>query len=318
MVKEPKVTILILNWNGCQKTIKCLKSLQKITYHNYQIVVVDNGSIDNSVEKIKDKFPHIALIQNKKNLGFAAGNNVGIKYALKSGADYVFLLNNDTVAEPEFLGELIKIGEGNANVGAVQCKILRENDHTIVDSVGQVFFPVRGAKDIQSGDPDEGKFDEVQEIFGACAAAALFKSKIFKEVGMFEEDFFCIFEDVDLSWRIRLAGYRILLAPKSVVYHERGVSGKSTSQSRYYASRNQLYLVIKYYPLALILQFFPFHLYRLIGALYYSVKTGHNLNILVKGIHKNIKKRKFIQVNPGINELWRRWVKRVSRVKSHV
>lgn len=310
MAKEPKVTILILNWNDCQETIKCLESLQKVTYHNYQIVVIDNGSIDDSVEKIKDKFPDVTLIENKKNLGFAGGNNVGIKYALKSGADYVLLLNNDTVVEPEFLEELIKVGEGDANVGVVQCKILRENDHTIIDSVGQIFFPVRGAKDIESGSLDEGKFDKIKEIFGACAAAALFKNKIFKEVGMFEEDFFCIFEDVDLSWRIRLAGYRVLLVPKSVVYHKRGMSGRSTPQSRYYANRNQLYLVIKYYPLVLILKFFLFHLYRLIRTIYYSVKTGHSLNILVKGIHRSMEKRKFIQANPAINDLWKRWIKK--------
>jgi len=303
MQREPKVIILIVNWNGYRDTIECIESIQKVNYHNYQIIIIDNGSINESVREIKKKFPEITLIENKENLGFAEGNNVGIRYALKLGADYVLLLNSDTIVDPEFLKKLVEVGENDRNVGIIQSKILKQSNPLIIDSVGHFFSPIRGPTDMYSGRLDKKKFVKIQEISGACAAAALFKTDVFLKAGLFEEGFFCIFEDVDLSWRIRLMGYKILLAPESIVYHKRGISGQSIPESKYYASRNYLYLIIKYYSLNCILKFLPFHLFKFAKVFYYSFKTDHSFIALIKSLIENLKKRNSTQSNPLIKKL---------------
>src|SRR3989339_346256 len=118
-MNKPLVYILILNWNGKEDTLECLSSLKKIDYPNYKTIVIDNGSTDDSVKIINKKYPKIKIIENKKNLGYAEGNNVGIRYALKNKADYVLILNNDTIVDKKFLTELVKVGESNEKVGIV-------------------------------------------------------------------------------------------------------------------------------------------------------------------------------------------------------
>ena len=126
--KYSKVTIILLNWNGKEDTIECLESLKHITYPNYEILLVDNGSTDGSVECFRERYPGMEIIENGENLGFAEGNNVGIRRAMDEGADYVLLLNNDTVVDPEFLGELVKVGESDPKIGIVGPKICYYNN----------------------------------------------------------------------------------------------------------------------------------------------------------------------------------------------
>jgi len=307
---EPAVSIVILNWNGYRDTIECIESLKKVNYGNYQILVVDNGSTDDSAKMIRSKFPDLTLVENEKNLGFAGGNNVGMQCALKSGAKYVLLLNQDTVVDSNFLRELVNVGESDSQVGAVQSKILKRENPGLIDSLGQVWFPVRGPKDFEIGQPDQSPPATVHEIFGACAAAVLLRREVLLKVGLFDELFFCLFEDVDLSWRIRLAKYRIVLAPKSIVYHKRRLSEGLGSKSRYYAKRNQLYLVTKYYSLGLILTFLPFFFFQLVQAIYYSYKTGHRITILIRSVMRCFQERKLIQANPLLRQIQREWMKR--------
>lgn len=307
---EPRVSIVILNWNSYRDTIECIESLRKVNYSNYQILVVDNGSTDDSVKMIRGKFPDVNLIENEKNLGFAGGNNVGIERSLKSDAKYVMLLNQDTMVDSEFLKELVNVGESDSKIGAVQSKILKTESPELIDSLGQVWFPLRGPKDSKLGQSDHSSPATVQEIFGACAAAVLLRGEVLSKVGLFDELFFCVFEDVDLSWRVRLAKYRIVLAPKSIVYHKRGLSGGVGFESRYYAKRNQLYLVTKYYSLGLILTFLPFFLFQLMEAVYYSYKTGHPITILIRGVIRCFQERKLIQANPLVREIQKQWMEK--------
>jgi GT2 family glycosyltransferase len=314
---NPKVSIVILNWNGWKDTIECLESLYSITYSNYDIIVVDNGSEDDSIEKIrryaagkievksryfeynpdnkpiemieyererlsgKKKIKNVSekfliLIKNEKNYGFAEGNNIGIKFALERlDPHYIFLLNNDVVVDSRVLQNLLRVSQSSLKIGAVQPKILRKDNPRLIDSVGQEVYWDGTIRDRWFGTYDDGRFDSVHEIFGGCAAALLIEGHVFEEIGFFDTDFFLIFEDVDLSWRMRLAGYETVLVPEALVYHKRGTSGIESPVSKYYESRNKLYIVLKYYPIKYILLFFPTYLYRFGLFLYLNCVFGN-------------------------------------------
>jgi GT2 family glycosyltransferase len=249
--RVPKVSIVILNWNGYQDTLVCLKSLERLTYPRAEIIVVDNGSADDSERLIRKAYPKVNLIQTGQNLGFAGGNNVGIRAALELGAQYIMLLNNDTVVEKNFLEPLVWHLEKNKSAGAVQPKLMRDNQEGVVDSLGQEICRFI-ARDIAYGQKENGEILEPKEIFGPCAAAALFRKEVFEKVGLLDPRFFMVFEDVDFSWRMREKGYSSWLIPNSVVFHKRGVSGGTTNEKvSFHAAKNKLFLKIKYYPFRL-------------------------------------------------------------------
>jgi GT2 family glycosyltransferase len=261
-----KVSIVLLNWNGWEETVECLNSLSKINYPNFNVLIVDNGSNDDSVVQIKNylsinngKFQKVNLIENKKNYGFAEGNNIGIKLVIQSSPDYVLLLNNDTTVDKNFLYELVKVAEENHSVGSVQSLLLKPGG-TIIDSMGQE-LTTWSARDIGIG-KKYNNLDEDIEIFGACAAAALYRTDVLVKAGFLDSDFFAIYEDVDLSWKIRLAGFKSFLAAKSIVYHKRNIS-KDVSEINldwikndlkcYHLTKNMLILAIRYHPSSFLL-----------------------------------------------------------------
>lgn len=147
----PKVAIIVLNWNGWRDTIECLESLQRITYPNYQIIVVDNGSTDDSVERIKEKFPHLTLIEMGRNLGYAGGNNLGIKFALEWDPGYICILNNDVVVESQFLEPIIIAMESNSRIGITGGTLYNDPQFTIVQNTGQYINFYTGKVFTQSG-----------------------------------------------------------------------------------------------------------------------------------------------------------------------
>ncbi len=347
---DPTVFIIILNWNSWRDTIECLESLYRMTYSPYVIVIVDNGSEDDSVKKINqycngeinvkteffeynpDNKPiniieytrkeaehatinlqpkQVILIKNEKNDGFAEGNNIGVRFS--QNADYLLLLNSDTVVDPAFLERLIIASEKD-DIGVVQPKILRRDNPRIIDSVGQEMYWDGNIQDIWFGKPDDKRFDTIHEIFGACATAALIKKKVLEKTGLFDPDFFLIFEDVDLSWRIRLAGYKTVLVPDAVVYHKRGVSGKLSRTSQFYVIRNRIYIAAKYFPLSYVLRFLPFygyHFTRLLG-LHYEV--GESLSTFFKKLRACIKERSVIQKSPHYKKTVEQWIFTVDMV----
>lgn len=269
----PKVAIIVLNWNGWKDTIECLESLQQLAYPNYQIIVVDNGSTDNSVDKIKawargeipveSKFfnynpttkpvqwieydretaeaggipkeevklekiipnRRIILIQIGQNLGFAAGNNVAIRYALKKNFTYMLLLNNDTIVEKSFLMNMISRAEENQKVGIVGCKIYYANDpHRIWYAGGKLSFLRPGGKPLGQGQLDIGQFDRVRNVTFVTGAAMLVKREVFLHVGLLDERFFFGMEDYDFCRRVLKVGYRLLYTPTAVIWHKVGMS----------------------------------------------------------------------------------------------
>ena len=324
-VVPPKVSIVILNWNGIEDTVECLESLSKIDYSNYDVIVVDQGSECNDATILKERFGDtICLIGNEKNHGFAGGNNIGIRYAFEeSHPDYVMLLNSDTVVDSSFLTKLVEVAQSEEIIGAVQSKLLRKDNPETIDSAGQEVYSDGSIEDIGIESPDDGRFDTVHEIFGPCAAAALYKTSVLNEVGLFDERFFVIAEDIDLSWRMRLSGFKTLLVPGSLVYHTRrftrGISSAPSSGSvrAYYSRKNCLALVIKYYPLRLIFRFLPLFCISFLVAAYYSRRIDHGG--LVKDLMAAFNDRKSRdQYGVAIKEVQREWIIPRSLINTYI
>ena len=317
----PKVAIIVLNWNGKQETIGCLESLKQITYSNYEILLVDNGSTDGSVRCFKERYPEIKIIVNEENLGFAEGNNIAIKVALKDKyMKYIVLLNNDTKVEPYWLEELVKVAEPDKRVGSCQSKILSMSNPNILDAVGISISKNGGA--IQDGykTRDIGKYKQVKEIFGVCAGAALYRREMLTQIGLFDEDFFAYYEDVDLALRARLAGWKSMYVPEAIVYHiHSSTLGKNSNFKRYLLERNTYYYIIKNLPTKIVIKFLVFRpiiialkiLYYIKNKKFTLIKYSIKANIsAIKNIPKMFKQRTIIQsMNLIQNEDLKIWLK---------
>ena len=239
----PKVFIVILNWNNWSDTLECLESLKNNDYPNEQVVIIDNGS----AEKLRTDFK---VIYNKENLGFAGGNNVGIKYALEKGADYVLLLNNDTVVAKDFLSEMIKVAGKDEKIGLIGPKIYFYQDKNRIWSAGgQVNWlynkgQMRGYNQI-----DKEQYDcpeETDYITGCCL---LIKKEVIKKIGLMPKDYFLYYEDTDWSLRAQQAGFKCVFVPRAKIWHKGSKSSLEGSPSYiYYHIRNGLILAQRYAP----------------------------------------------------------------------
>jgi GT2 family glycosyltransferase len=259
----PKVAIIILNWNGKKDTIECLESLKKITYPNYGIILVDNGSNDGSFEYFKEKYPYIEIIENGKNLGFAEGNNVGIRSALSNSADYVLLLNNDIEVDAEFLTELVNVGESDKSIGFVGPKgyfFYRKN--TLQFTGGGKIDLIRGkATLIGRGEIDTGKYDKCYEVGYVNGACLLCKTEVIRKIGMLDPFYFIYWEETDWCLSGRKIGYKSIYAYRSKIWHKVGATTASNFTT-YLLSRNMFYFIKKHGTrkqyLLFILYFFGF------------------------------------------------------------
>lgn len=239
---DKKVFVIVLNWNGKEDTLDCLQSLRSTAYDNYTVVLVDNGSEDDSVAAVREKFPEVELVLTGKNLGFAGGNNVGIEYAIKAGADYIFLINNDTTVHPDYLKELVLVAESDAKIGAVGSKIYYHGEpERIWFAGGKINWLKNKGEHIGLDEIDKGQFDDIKEVGYLTGCALLVKREVVEKVGVLEDDYFLYYEDADYSLRIRNAGYKTMYAPKSKIYHKVSRSTKPGSASYvYYHVRNGL------------------------------------------------------------------------------
>lgn len=218
---QPLVYIIILNWNGKQDTIECLDSLQKITYRNSEICVVDNGSTDGSVAVLRKNFPDLKIIANKANVRFARGNNIGIEYALKQGAEYVLLLNNDTVVEPDFLSKLIEVADASQEAGLVGPKIYYYDAPDLIWSAGGRISFWKGKiahRGLRRKDSD--KFNEVARVDYLTACAVLARRAAIEKVGLLDASYYIYGEDADWCERMQRAGYKLLYVPGARVWHK--------------------------------------------------------------------------------------------------
>jgi len=257
----PKVSIIILNWNGLENTIKCLESLKRVTYQNYEVVLVDNGSKENDVDVLGKKYKnYITLIRNEKNLGFAEGNNVAIREVIKEGkSDYILLLNNDTTIEPNFLTELVECSEKHPQAGSIQPKMILAKFNCI-DSAGLEYSKNGFGFNRGAYEPIE-KYNEEEEILGCCAGACLYRKEALDEIEVnrdyFDKDFFCSYEDVDLAFRLQWAGWKSWYCPQAIVYHLRGATtGIRSNFIIYHSARNQVWTLVKNFPNRFLLKNF--------------------------------------------------------------
>jgi GT2 family glycosyltransferase len=240
-----RVEVIIVNYNGREYLPDCCASLRAQIYRDFRVTFVDNGSGDGSADWVASEWPEAHLLRLSKNIGFAAGNNAAI---VRSHTELIALLNSDTRPEASWLSALVAAADSNEWAGFFASRIVRADDPNKIDSAGDVFRTDGVAAKRGEGMPSH-LYTTSQEMFGACAAAALYRREIFTDVGLFDESFFCYDEDVDLSFRARLGGYRCLYVPDAVVLHHVGGTSKKAPRSRLrWTRRNSLETVLKNMP----------------------------------------------------------------------
>ncbi|MBI1745445.1 MAG: glycosyltransferase family 2 protein [Acidobacteria bacterium] len=244
------VYIIVLNWNGWKDTLECLESCQKLTYPRFRMVVVDNDSSDDSTTQIRARFMDLPLIETSENLGFAGGNNAGIQYALEQGAECVWLLNNDTVVAPDTLTELMALLQSDARVGIAGSKVYYYDEPRPLNCAGGRISRFTGYPfNIGRHETDRGQFDARQDVDYILGCSFLIRASAIRATGLMDDRFFLYFEDADWSYRARRQGWRVVLAPKSLVWHKESRSvGLHSPRMIYYFARNSLLFAQKAMP----------------------------------------------------------------------
>ena len=252
MMPFPKVSVITVNWNNFNDSAECLESLRKTTYSNFEVIMVDNGSGGDDVSLLKQRFgDSIRLIVNDKNSGFAGGCNIGIKDALAGGADYVVLLNNDTVVAPDFLEGLVRVAQSDERVGIAGGKVFCYELPELIWFAGGIInyrtgrTPIRG-----SGEADKGQFDEIVRVDWISGCFMFISRDVLQAVGMLDERFFFGWEDVDLCVRAARKGFKVLFVPESRIWHKGfGIDKRDRLMGMpvYYATRGQFLFMEKHF-----------------------------------------------------------------------
>ena len=241
--KQLKVSIILLNWNNPYDTVECIESIKQISYPNYQIIVVDNNSTDDSIKELEN-IGNIQLIRNDSNLGFAGGNNVGIEYALKRSSDLILLLNNDTVVDRDFLSVLVGRAVGKKNVGIIGSKIYNYSEPAKIWSAGGGITKLT-KRTFQYGEnkSDEKKFNREMEVDFLSGCCMLIKREVFERIGLLDAEYFMYYEDVDFCLRAKKF-CKVIYTPGAIIWHK--VSATSNKSYRdYYRMRNYMMLLNK-------------------------------------------------------------------------
>jgi hypothetical protein len=297
MPLNPKVSVVIANYNGKHYLEDCLDSLHIQNFKDFEIILVDNDSSDGSADLVEGEYPDVILIRNPANLGFAEGTNQGIR---DSKGEFILTLNNDTRLEPGFLDRILDPMEGNGRVGICASKMLFPDGR--INSTGLCISRSGAAWNRGMFQEDKGQYDNKEEVFGASAGAALYRRSMLDEIGLFDEDFFMYMEDVDLSFRARLAGWNCIYVPAAVVYHHHGgTAGYMSDMAVYYGNRNMVWMVVKNFPSRLLLPSIPWIVCRNIGVILYYAFRGKGRIIIrskadaIGGIARLQAKRRAIQ-----------------------
>ena len=290
-----KISVVVVNFNGKRFLDDCLSSLSVQTYKDYEVIVVDNASRDGSVEHIRSRFPWARIVENKVNLGSTGGNNSGIREA---EGEFIVTLNNDTRLEKDFL-ERLAGPMSDPGIGMCGSKMVYPNGK--INSTGLCLSRSGASWDRGASEEDLGQYDRQEEIFGACAGAALYRRKMLDEIGLFDEDFFIFMEDIDLTLRARCAGWRCIYVPEAIAHHLHGATaGVGSDLTVYYGNRNIMWLPAKNYPLPFLITCLPWILGRNLMALaYYTLKGRGRVVLKAKwdgllGLPKMMAKRKTI------------------------
>lgn len=247
----PLVTIIILNWNQADMTMDCLRSLQCVIYPNFRIVIVDNGSQDQSVEKIHSEFPGITVIENGENVGYSEGNNLGIRYALQTDTKYIFLLNNDTLVDPNMLSLLVDVAESDPQIGITGPTMFYADPPDMlwagenrIDLKRTRILKKRMGETVQRENLEMLKPIDVDYI-DSCAI--LIRREVFEKIGLLDSKFFINFDDVDLNLRASKGGYKVVYVPRAIIWHRVSAAlGIASPANTYYMTRNSFLFYLKH------------------------------------------------------------------------
>lgn len=307
------IAVVIVNWNSWEYLERCLEALAKQTYKDFSVTIIDNASKDDMPLQLLTIFPHARLVRNINNLGFAAGNNVAInRFTCES--EWVALINPDAIPEPCWLDALLHAAKSNVGFDIFGSKLVDATDPTLLDGVGDIYH-ISGRVWRNAHGTSIRCFSKIQhEIFSPCAAAALYRRVALIGVGGFDEDFFCYVEDVDLGFRLRLAGHKAMLVSDAVVRHVGSAStgGQHSDFSIYHGHRNLVWTYIKNMPGVLFWLCLPLHLALNIFSIFYFSLKGQMRVILrakwdaLKGVPKMWRKRREIQSRRvvSVREIW--------------
>jgi len=304
-----KVTVVIVNWNGDRFLERCLSALLAQTVAPHEIILVDNASSDSSLD-IVQRFPSVRLLGQNENLGFARGNNLAIE-AAAAESQWIALLNPDAFVEPCWLETLLLAVRDYPAFDVFGSKLVNAADPAVLDGAGDAYHVSGRVWRISRGEQMSFISEQVREVFSPCAAAALYRRKALLEVGGFDEDFFCYVEDVDLGFRLRLAGYCCLYVPSSVAHHVGSgtTGGQHSDFATYHGHRNLVWTYVKNMPAVLFWTFLPLHLAMNLAALLVVTLRGQGAVIFrakrdaVLGLPKMWNKRRQVQRNRVVS--WR-------------
>ena len=252
--KEPLISVIVVNWNGIKFLDDCLCSLENQTWRNREFILVDNGSTDGSIERIRawaGRVPNVQPIFLSRNSGFCEANNLAFE---KAHGEWIALLNNDAAAEPKWLEELVRYGDAERRVGMLGSKILFADPKGVIDKAGHLIYWDGQNRGRGTMEKDAGQFDKDEEILWPDACAALYHRRVFEETGGFDESFFAFGDDADLGMRARLLGWKAWYVPTAVVQHRHSATAGAYSPLKIMlVERNRLLLAIKNFPLGLLL-----------------------------------------------------------------
>lgn len=254
MYEKPSVTVVIVTWNSEKDILLCIKSLMEQNFNDFNIVVVDNASKDNTLKIISDNFPEVKILPQTENLFLTGANNIGIEYAISvNNSDYVMVLNPDTYAAPTLLSELLKPFSTDNKIGATgpMVKFWKNKDEGLINSAGLYFDGFMQAYDIGFKEEDKGQYDEQKEVFGVTGACIMYKTEMLLNIGLYDNKIKMYLDEVELFIRAKNAGWKTVFVPTAVIGHN---YMQSTTNNKAFDREKQvkkawLIIALKHYPL---------------------------------------------------------------------
>src|SRR5687768_15204560 len=300
-MSQPVVSVLIVSWNSAANLSRCLDALRVQVFKDFELIIVDNGSTDNSIDSIQQLDLPIRIQQLQKNDGFTTANNIGARL---SRGRWLVLLNADAFPEPDWLEQLVKAAQDNPQFTSFSSRQIQANTPEFLDGAGDAYHVSGLAWRQYLGYPSRDYGHEPLELFSPCAAAAMYLREAFLEVRGFDEDFFSYFEDIDLGFRLQLRGYRCLYVPKATVHHIGSATfGERSDFAFYHAHRNLIWTFVKNMPSAMFWRYLPAHFIANIIYLVYYTLRGRGRVLwrakydALKKLPKFVRKRREIQRN---------------------
>ncbi|HLA69653.1 MAG TPA: glycosyltransferase family 2 protein [Bacteroidota bacterium] len=294
-----ETAVIIVNLNGMDHIETCLGSLFRQTYSDCEVILVDNGSTDGSLDFVRRNFPKVKVLRLEKNTGFAFATNRGI---VQTSSPYIALLNNDIELEAKWLQNMVDVLKNHPQAGATACKMLNFFDRGIIDAAGDVLTRAITAEARGHGEQDFGQYDMADYVFGPCAGAAVYRREVFDQIGFFDERFFAFYEDIDLDFRMQSGGWKVMYVPSAVCFHKRGATVRTMQRMAVKLHvRNSILFVLKNVPSRTIVRRLPSILTSRLRAWFAYSRKGHTAAVLqgmmeaVMRVPEMLSERKAIQ-----------------------